>query len=126
MAVINYIKTLFGFNKNFKIQSFTYFIPSPPARSSGYREKQFDKLFYDFINQGFRILHFTTQTSSGEKNSGMWVLIVVQATHSQTQSLNLEDLMSDSLRTQSPTKEKSEEKIDGLYYIDDRVNDNDL
>lgn len=120
--MINHIKALLGFKKNYKIQSFTYFIPSPPARSSGYREKQFDTLFYDFINKGFRILHFTTQASSGEKHSGMWVLVVVEATNKKAQELNLEDIMNGSLKIQSA----SEERIDGLYYIDDRAEENDL
>ena len=43
--MFNPITSLLGLKKNYQIQSFTFFIPSPPARATGYREKQFDKLF---------------------------------------------------------------------------------
>lgn len=120
-------KRLFSFlnptskdQKDFKMQTFTFFIPSPPARSSGYREKQFDKLFYEFINRGYKIINFTTQASSaGEKHSGMWIICLVQATNAEAEKLNLEDIMVEKLKNASQVKEE----VDGLYYIDDRANE---
>lgn len=105
--------------RDYKIQSFTYFIPSPPSRSSGYREKQFDKLFYEFINRGYKILNMTTQASSGEKHSGMWVIFVVQATNEKAQALNLNDELFGEIKNKAQVKEE----IEGLYYIDDRANE---
>jgi hypothetical protein len=119
--VFNLIKSLFAPTNNYKIQSFTFFIPSPPARTTGYREMQFDKLFYDFINRGYRILNFTTQASAGEKQSGMWIIFVVQATNKEAEALNLEEIFHDSIRSKSAVKES----IEGLYYIDDRAQEND-
>lgn len=118
--MFNVISSFLGFNKNYKIQSFTFYIPSPPARSSGYREKQFDKLFYEFINKGYRILEFKTQASTGEKQSGMWVIFVVQALNKEAESLNLDEFFLDSIN-----KTTQSTGIEGLYYIDDRAHEND-
>ena len=105
---------------SFKVQSFTFFIPSPPARSTGYREKQFDKLFYEFINRGYKILNFTTQaSSSGGNHSGMWIICVVQATNAEADKLILDDVFMDQLKGKSEIKEE----VEGLYYIDDRANE---
>ena len=118
--ILGALKTLLRPEKDYKIQSFTYFIPSPPARSSGYREKQFDKLFYEFINRGYKILNFETQASSaGEKHSGMWVLFVVQATNAEAEALNLNEILHDEVKGRAQVKEE----IEGLYYIDDRANE---
>lgn len=123
-AIIKTLKTLFFPLKtrenDYKVQSFTYFIPSPPMRSSGYREKQFDKLFYEFINRGYRLLELkTTAVSSGEKQSGMWVLCIVQATNEMAEKLNLEEVLHEQLKDKHQTKES----VEGLYYIDDRANE---
>lgn len=116
------ISSFFGpREQNYKIQSFTFYIPSPPPRSSGYREKQFDKLFYEFINKGFDILHFTTQASTGEKQSGMWLIFVVKAKNAKAEALNLNEFLADQVSQKSEVKES----IDGLYYIDDRAEVND-
>jgi hypothetical protein len=115
--VLNLVSKLFASKKTFKIQSFTYFIPSPPARASGYREKQFDKLFYEFINKGYNILNFSTQASTGDKHSGMWVLFIVQALNKEAEALNIDEVLIEALKTKIAVKEK----IDGLYYIDDQT-----
>lgn len=110
----NFIKNIFRPSNNFKIQSFTFYIPSPPARSSGYREKHFDKLFYEFINRGFEIISFVTETSSGTNQSGMWVICVVRALNEEASKLNLEEL---TMGTETGS-------IDGLYYINNENNEN--
>lgn len=110
-------KSLIKHEKDYKMQTFTFFIPSPPARSTGYREKHFDKLFYEFINRGYKVINFTTQASSaGEKHSGMWVLCLVQATNAEAEKLNLDDIFMDQLKGKSDIKEK----LKRLYYIDDK------
>ncbi len=91
----------------FKIQSFTYYIPSPPERKNGYREKQFDKVFYDFINQGFEILSITTQNNTNTSHSGMWIVCVVRALNQKADKLNL-DYYSDTLSNQNIEFDSSE------------------
>ena len=49
-----------------KIQTFTYYVPAPPPRKSGYREKDFDKLCFHFINRGFNILEIKTLTANAD------------------------------------------------------------
>jgi|GEM_PF-2081370 hypothetical protein len=59
------------FEKN---RTFTYYIPAPPTRRSGYREKEFDKLMAEIIESGFTIKSLSTQGHTGEDSSGMWVI----------------------------------------------------
>lgn len=115
--ILNHFKGAKTASNDYKIQSFTFFVPAPPKRSTGYREKQFDKLFYEFINRGYKILNFTTQSISGENNSGMWLVFIVQATNAEAEKLNLNDEFSASLISKANVKEE----IEGLYYIDDKA-----
>ena len=77
--------------KQFKIQSFTYYIPSPPNRATGYREKQFDKVFHSFINVGYEILSLKTQANTSTSGSGMWVICVVRALNKTAEALNFDE-----------------------------------
>lgn len=112
---MNFLYKLFNSNRNdYKIQSFTFYIPAPPHRSSGYREKQFDKIFYEFINKGFKIISLNTQSHTGQNQSGMWVVCVVQATNKKAEELNLDEFFHDQIGNKSKN-----EKVNGLYYIDE-------
>jgi len=117
--MINLILIKLGLKKAHKIQSFTFYIPSPPQRSTGYREKQFDKLFYEFINRGYKILNVTSQSSSGGNQSGMWIIFIVQATSAEAELLNFDESNIDV------TKSETGPTIEGLYYINDRAVEND-
>lgn len=119
-----FIKKLLNTSENsenrFKKQTFTFFIPSPPPRSTGYREKQFDKLFFEFINRGYNVLDFKCQTTNNrDGGSGMWIICLVQATNKLAEELNLDEEFSQNLQAQISTKEQ----VEGLYYIDDRANE---
>lgn len=74
-----------------KIQTFTYFIPSPPRRDTGYREKQFDKEFYEFINKGYEIISINTQQSSDINKSGMWFICTVRSKNPESAKLEFLD-----------------------------------
>lgn len=122
--------------KQFKIQTFTYYIPAPPARKTGYREKEFDKIFYEFINQGFEILNVQTQTHTGANSCGMWVIFAVRATNEKAEKLDLDEL-SQSLQDEishaghssedkevktldlpNLSTEEEQNQLDQLYYVD--------
>ena len=112
----NVVQKLFlslGIIEPFKIQTFTYYIPAPPHRKSGYREKQFDKVFYDFINRGYKIIDMKTQSNSGQETSGMWIIFTVQATNKEADSLDLESYFNDQILDEIV----EDETIDGLYQI---------
>lgn len=119
--MIHFFKKIFTQNatctkgsNSFKIQSFTYYIPSPPARDSGYREKQFDKIFYEFINLGYEILDFKIASNNGQKSSGIWMVFILRALNQEADAINLNEVVNNK-----STGEESPE-IEGLYYIDDR------
>ena len=90
--LIDFIKTILPIY-HFKIHSFTYFLPSPPPRSTGFREKQFDKVFYNFINKGFKIISVNSNYHNDTKGaSGIWLIFTVQARNSKAEKFNLNDL----------------------------------
>jgi len=60
-------------NKKKEVKTFTYFIPAPPHRKNGYREKEFDKIMQGILQSGFELLDLQTQAME----SGMFVLAVL-------------------------------------------------
>jgi hypothetical protein len=44
--------------------TFTYFIPAPPQRKSGYREVEFDKIMRGILDSGFELESMQTVSSS--------------------------------------------------------------
>lgn len=58
--------------------SFTYFIPAPPMRKSGYREREFDKIMQGILNGGFQIEHINTESIQGEQ-PGMFIFAVLKS-----------------------------------------------
>lgn len=131
---MQWLKRIFS-SKRSKIQTFTYYIPAPPQRKTGYREKEFDSLFYEFINRGFEILEFKAIPHTGANHSGMWVIFAVRALTKEAEELDFElevppapDLQSKiSLKDQSlaektvdlpPLEPDMTEEVQGLYPID--------
>ena len=56
------------------IRTFTYFIPSPPNRKNGYREKEYDKIMNGILQSGFELVQFQTQAVE----SGLFVFAVIK------------------------------------------------
>ena len=54
-------------------KTFTWFIPSPPARKNGYREKEFDKLMQGILQSGFELEDLQTQAME----TGMFVVALL-------------------------------------------------
>lgn len=55
-------------------KTFTYYIPAPPHRKSGYREMEFDKIMQGLLSTGFEI---ETLQSQGTEH-GLFVLAVLK------------------------------------------------
>ena len=55
-------------------KTFTYFIPAPPSRKSGYREREFDKIMQGILDTGFEVESLQTQTST----NGVFVLALLK------------------------------------------------
>jgi hypothetical protein len=71
--------------KNMKeIKTFTYFIPAPPHRKNGYREKEFDKIMAGILQSGFELVDLKTE---GTEN-GMFVLALLKAPNKKIAQLD--------------------------------------
>ena len=96
------------------IQTFTYFIPaSSKERKSGYREREFDQILYDFLKKGFEVISINTESHSPPSGqSGMWIICLVRPTNKKTAVAPYS-----STHTMS---EQSPKKIEGLYQINEQ------
>lgn len=56
-------------------KTFTYFIPAPPHRKSGYREREFDKIMQGILETGFEIESLQVQNTGSE---GIFVLALLK------------------------------------------------
>jgi hypothetical protein len=68
-------------------QSFTYYVPAPPHRNTGYREKELDKYLSSLL-MNYKIEKLSTESHQGS-SSGMWVIIIVSTTDPKLKELNL-------------------------------------
>lgn len=60
-------------------KTFTYYIPAPPFRKTGYQEKEFDGITEYIQSLGYEILDFKLQSHSGEEKSGLWIICILGA-----------------------------------------------
>lgn len=100
--------------KSFALQSFTYFIPAPPNRSTGYREKHFDRLLSDFLAIGFDLVNITTESNA----NGMWVICILKPLNEKAANTNW-DNFQEKHHSSLSMKAKNDSEIDGFYYIKD-------
>jgi hypothetical protein len=72
------IKSVLERFTKYKIRTFTYFVPSPPKRKTGYQEKEFDQLISYINSEDFKICNIQTQMSTQNDSSGMWVILQIR------------------------------------------------
>lgn len=72
------LQSVFKQKNEFKIRTFTYFIPSPPKRKTGYQEKEFDQLVAYINKENFKIESIHTQATTSNEASGMWVILQIR------------------------------------------------
>lgn len=66
-------------NPYYAVKSFSYFLPAPPKRNSGYQEKEFDRVI-DHLNElGFELIDMKTQSHNGTESAGIWIFCKVGA-----------------------------------------------
>lgn len=58
-------------------QTFTYYVPAPPSRKTGYQEKEFDYITKYITELGFHIIDIKVESHSSENSCGMWVICVL-------------------------------------------------
>ncbi len=57
--------------------TFTYFIPAPPHRKSGYREIEFDKIMQGILSTGFEIDELRTVATGGD-HGGLFIVALLK------------------------------------------------
>jgi hypothetical protein len=67
-----------------EMKTFTYFIPAPPQRKTGYREKEFDKIIYGILQSGFELMELKTQASE----NGIFVILILSAPNKKIAKLD--------------------------------------
>jgi hypothetical protein len=69
-------------------KTFTYYIPAPPHRRTGYREVEFDKIMQGILTSGFELLDLKTQAVSTRDQAGLFIVATVKAKDSRTYALD--------------------------------------
>lgn len=73
-------------HKYFGIKSFSYFLPAPPKRQSGYQEKEFDRIIEHLSQSGFELLDMRTQAHSHGESAGVWIFCRLGALNEEAAS----------------------------------------
>lgn len=66
------------------IKTFTFYIPAPPHRKTGYREREFDKIMQGILTSGFELLDLKIQAVGGADNSGLFLVATIKAKDKKT------------------------------------------
>jgi hypothetical protein len=69
-------------------KTFTYFIPAPPHRKSGYREIEFDKIMQGIFESGFEIETIQTQATGGD-TGGLFVMALLKTNSKKVYEMDL-------------------------------------
>ncbi len=71
------------------IKTFTFYIPAPPHRKYGYREREFDKIMQGILTTGFELLDLQIQAVGGPDNSGLFIVTTLKAKDKKTWELDV-------------------------------------
>ncbi len=61
------------------IRVFTYYLPAPPPRKTGYQEKEFDLIMTYLQNLGFEILDLKLESHNHDQGAGLWAVCILGA-----------------------------------------------
>lgn len=78
-----------GKKKNL-VKTFTFYIPAPPHRKTGYREREFDKIMQGILTSGFELLNLQAQPVGGADNSGLFIVTTIKAKDAKAWALDAE------------------------------------
>ncbi len=74
--------------------TFTYFIPSPPLRKSGYREVEFDKIMSGLLSSGFELVSLQTVSST----NGIFMVAVLKTNEKKVFQMDLKQDIHEKFR----------------------------
>jgi hypothetical protein len=78
-------------------KTFTYFIPAPPHRKSGYREIEFDKIMQGILESGFEMETLQTQSTGGE-SGGLFIVALLRTNSKKVYEQDLKLDIQDRFR----------------------------
>ena len=81
------------FNKDreyIKTRTFTYFIPAPPNRKTGYQEKEFDQICQYLLEKDFDLIDIKMQSFGSDTAAGLWILCILGAKTQAAASMSLD------------------------------------
>lgn len=94
--MISSIKTLLSKeDKYITTRTFTYFVPAPPNRKTGYQEKEFDQICSYLISKDFDLLDIKMESFANETAAGVWILCILGAKSNEAAKMSLEVEYSD-------------------------------
>lgn len=99
------------FRKKVRLKTFTYYIPSPPVRKSGYQEKEFDRLFHELAQFGLELHQIHTQADPTV--GGMWIILVYRCDDDESNKQFVDYLENIEAKRDSA---QSGPQVEGLYY----------
>lgn len=94
-------------------KTFSYFIPAPPLRKSGYQEREFDQLIEYLQEKGFRLLRYKLASVSSEKVAGVWIICELQARTKEARDFKI-DLDYQSLANALPENIEWDQPDEGV------------
>lgn len=68
--------------------TFTYFLPAPPHRKTGYREIEFDKIMQGILMSGFEIESIQTNATGGD-GGGLFILAMLKTNSKKVFEMDL-------------------------------------
>lgn len=72
------------------IKTFTFYIPAPPHRKTGYREREFDKIMQGILTTGFELIDLQIQAVGGSDNAGLFIVTTLKAKDKKTFEQDIE------------------------------------
>ena len=82
------LKKFFRPKNHSKLKTFCLYVPPPPKRDTIYREKSFDKIIYEYLNQGHELISIKTVTNQSS-SGGFWALLTVKTINGKNHHINL-------------------------------------
>lgn len=84
------LSRIFSKDEYISKKTFTYYLPSPPDRKTGYQEKEFDRITSYLMGKNFDILDFKMQACANDKSSGVWIMCILGAKTKEASAMTLE------------------------------------
>ena len=94
--MINSVKSLFKSKQTYvTTRTFTYFVPAPPNRKTGYQEKEFDHICKYLVGKNFDIIDIKMEAFANDSAAGVWILCILGAKSQDAAEMSLEVEYSD-------------------------------